>query len=60
MVIPSHDVSRLTSAMKELAGNGPLRALMSQNSYQRIAAFAPERCAAGIAKAVAESAEKTH
>jgi glycosyltransferase involved in cell wall biosynthesis len=51
-VIPPRDSRALTAAMLKLAGDAGLRLAMGRRSRERIAAYSPEACAAGMAAAV--------
>ena len=55
-IIPAHDVGQITSAMKFLSEHDQLRTQMGARSAQRIGGYTPEKCAAGIAEAVAACA----
>jgi glycosyltransferase involved in cell wall biosynthesis len=55
-IIPAHDVGQITSAMKFLSEHDQLRLQMATRSAQRIDGYTPEKCAAGIAQAVAACA----
>jgi len=50
-IVPVGDVAKLGCAMEFLAKRGDLRAQMGERSLQRVLAYSPEACAAGIAKA---------
>jgi glycosyltransferase involved in cell wall biosynthesis len=52
-VFPRRGVEELAVAMTALAHDADLRAIMGQRSRERIAAYSPKACAAGIAQAVA-------
>ena len=51
-VIPSGKAEQLALAMQDLADNEELRTSMGKRSAEKIAAYSPEACAAGIATAV--------
>jgi len=51
-LVPPHDAPQLASTMEYLAVHEHARSQMSTQATQRIAAYSPEACAAGIAKAV--------
>jgi glycosyltransferase involved in cell wall biosynthesis len=51
-VVAPHNVKELAAAMTTLAENSALRAAMGKRSAERIVAYSPEACAAGIANAV--------
>jgi len=51
IIVPVRDVEGLCSSMEFLAKRDDLRAQMGERSLQRILAYSPEACAAGIAKA---------
>lgn len=50
-VVPARDVAKLCSSMEFLAKREDLRAQMGERSLQRVTAYSPEVCAAGIAQA---------
>jgi len=50
-VLPAGDTSQFAHAMNEVAGDAPLRSLMSRRGRERILQYSPEACAAGIAQA---------
>lgn len=49
------DVAELSSAMEEIATQSEVRLRMGEESRQRIEAYSPERCAAGLALAATVS-----
>jgi glycosyltransferase involved in cell wall biosynthesis len=51
-IVPPHDAPQLASNMEYLAVHEDVRSRMSTQATQRIAAYSPEACAEGIAKAV--------
>jgi glycosyltransferase involved in cell wall biosynthesis len=51
-VIAAGDLEQLGSAMAEMGDDAALRLQMRQRSRERILAYSPEACAAGIAEAV--------
>ena len=51
-VVSPKSVEELASAMTELAGNSELRHLMGKHGRERILAYSPRACAAGMAAAV--------
>jgi len=51
-IVPPHDAPKLASNMEYLAVHEDVRSRMSTQATQRIAAYSPEACAEGIAKAV--------
>jgi len=51
-VVPAHDIVQLAIAMKELASDAQLSAVMGQRSRDRIYQYTPQACAAGLAAAV--------
>lgn len=51
-IVPPRDVPQLAATMEYLAGHEEVRSRMSTQATQRIAAYSPETCAHGIAKAV--------
>jgi len=55
-IIPAHDSAELASAMEYLIGHDELRSMMGIRSTERILAYSPAACAAGIAEAVAACA----
>lgn len=57
ILVPADDAAALAAALERLAGDGDLRATMGSRSLERIAAFSPEACAAGLAAAVWAAAE---
>ncbi len=59
-VVASGNVEELASAMTELARDGGLRATMGKHSLERISAYSPEACAAGMAAAVISAVGAFH
>jgi len=51
-IVPPHNAPKLASTMEYLAVHEDVRSRMSTQATQRIAAYSPEACAEGIAKAV--------
>jgi 1,2-diacylglycerol 3-alpha-glucosyltransferase len=60
MVVPSKDVNNLSAAMELIATSCELRSKMGARSIERLAAYSPEACAAGIAGAVASMQGSDH
>lgn len=58
LVVPPHDVGRLTEAMDALLRGGDLRSAMSANSADRIRGYSPDACARGLAVAALATNEK--
>lgn len=54
-VVPPQNVEELALAMTALAQDEQLRVTMGQHSSERIKAYSPQACAAGIARAVAST-----
>ena len=59
-VVASRCVNELAAAMTELVRDSELRASMGKHSLERISAFSPEACAAGLATAVAFAVGASH
>jgi len=55
-IIPANDSAVLASAMEYLFGHDELRSIMGSRSTERVLAYSPAACAAGIAEAVAACA----
>jgi len=58
-VVPAQDPAQLAVAMKYLMSNPELKSVMGERSHERIAAFSPDCCAAGIARAIQRSAVRS-
>lgn len=59
-VVTSGQAEGLASAMTELARDSGLRASMGKHSLERISAYSPEACAAGMAAAVVSAVGVRH
>ena len=59
-VVSPGNVEELALAMTTLASDENLRSTMGERSRQRIAAYSPQACAAGIARAVISARDSRH
>lgn len=59
-VVSAGAISELASALEELANNPQLRSSMGQASMEKIQAYSPHVCAAGMARAALSCAELQH